>query len=186
MGRLVSSVLALIAHRQGQAEVAYTQLDRALGWLAQHHLDYLPYWWYPPLLSEICAQALVANLYTDVVERIFLNHLGGAGKAALTALGHGAMPWPPSTAYRLLQDLGDPILVAHLADGATKVVVSEPLAQWQTLPIAYPRLELMTALRRPKPNPTLMAVFGLYLNGVARRRLPTVRAAEMEIYITAI
>ena len=185
--------LALIAHRQGQAKAAYTHLNVALGWLAQRHIDYLPYWWHPPLLSQICAYALVLDLYTDIVERIFLNHLRHHGKAALTALWHGTDSGTARRAYHLLQSMGDPIdaLVSYLPNCPAKAVIVMFLRSGQLCAAAYPRLEreLMTAMRRPKPNPTLLAVFGLYVKGWGREEiaeqldcsLPNVRN-----YITAI
>ncbi len=185
--------LALIAYRQGQTQVGHQQLNQVLSWLAARHIDYLPYWWHPPLLSEICAQALVADLYPDVVARIFLNHLCEAGKAALTALWHGADAGAAQRAYRLLQSLGDPIdaLVAHLPDGPAKAVVASLLRSGQLAANTYPRLEreLMTAMRRPKPNPTLIAVFGLYVNGVVREEIAErldCSLAGVRNYITTI
>ena len=185
--------LALIAYRQGQPAAMHHQLNQALDWLAQRHIDYLPYWWHPALLSEICAQALVVDLYPDIVARIFLNHLRNEGKAALTALWHGADGAAAQRAYRLLQSMGDPIdeLVFHLPDCPAKTVVITLLRNGQLCPATYPKLEytLMTAIHRPKPNLTLLAIFGLYVNGVTREviveqldcSLPGVRN-----YITAI
>lgn len=167
--------LALIAHRQGQGALMHYQLTQALSWLAQRHIDYLPYWWHPALLSEIFAQALVVDLYPDVVARIFLNHLREGGKVALAALWHGTDGGAARRAYRLLQSMGDPIdeLVAHLPNCPAKAVVAGLLRNGQLSPVAYARLErkLMTAMRHPKPNPTLIAVFGLYINGVAREEI---------------
>jgi DNA-binding NarL/FixJ family response regulator len=81
--------------------------------------------------------------------------------------------------------------VAHLPDERAKRVLLTLLESEQLRPAAYPRLEqeLMTAAHHRKPNPTLLAVFGLYVNGVEREEiaeqlscsLPTVRN-----YITAI
>lgn len=185
--------LALVAQRQEQTALVHDHLAQALGWLAQRHLDYLPYWWHPTLLSEILAQALVLDLYLDVVEPIFLNHLRSAGKAALRLLLQGQNPVATQKAYRLLRTMGNTVfeLVAHLPNGPAKEVLVTLLESDQLCPAAYPRLEreLMTAMRRPKPNPTLMAVFGLYVNGATREEiaerldcsLPGVRN-----YITAI
>lgn len=185
--------LALVAQSQGQMALAYDHLAQALGWLAQRHLDYLPYWWHPTLISEILAQALVRDLYPDVVERIFLNHLHETGKAALTALLHGSDPGAAHKAYRLLHSLGDTIsdLVAHLADGPAKKVLLTLLESGQLCTAAYPRLEreLMTALHRPKPNPTLIAVFGLYVTGMSREEIAErleCSLSGVRNYITAI
>lgn len=185
--------LALVAKRQGDATATHTHLTHALAWLAEHRLDYLPYWWHPSLLSELLATALAADLYPDLVAQIFLNHLREAGKAPLLTLWQGPDPQAAHRAFRLLQSLGDPIaeLVAHLHDGPAKAVVIDLLRSGQLAAAAYPRLEqeLMTAMRRPKPNPTLIAVFGLYVNGVSREEI----AEQLECslpgvrnYITAI
>lgn len=185
--------LALVAQRQGQMALAHDHLGQALGWLAQRHIDYLPYWWHPTLLSEILAQALVMDFYPDVVERIFLKHLHETGKAALKALLHGSDPVAAHKAYRLLHSLGDTVhgLIAHLPTGPAKTVLVKLLESGQLCPAAYPRLEreLMTALHRPKPNPTLMAVFGLYVNGMSREEIAEQLACSLpgvRNYITAI
>jgi tetratricopeptide (TPR) repeat protein len=185
--------LAVTALRQGEIDRSQGFLAQAFAWLAQRHVDYLPYWWHPPLLSEICAQALTLDRYADVVERIFLNHLRAAGKEALKALLHGGDRDVAQKAFRLLCNLGDAIdeLVAHLPNRPAKAVLIRLLQRGDLCPVAYPRLEqeLMTAMRRPKPNLTLMAIFGLYVNGATREEiaeevkcsLPSVRN-----YITAI
>lgn len=169
------------------------ELVQAIGWLAQRHTDYAPFWWHPALLSELCAQALALDLYPEVVERIFLNHLRAAGKDALRTLLYTTTPAIAQRAYRLLHALGDAVtdLVAHLPAGTAKTMLAALLQSGKLIPATYPRLEqeLMTAAHRPKPNPTLMAVFGLYVNGASRGEiaeqlecsLPNVRN-----YITAI
>lgn len=167
--------LALAAKRQDQQTAVSAHLIQALGWLARHHLDYVPYWWHPTLLSEACAMALAENLYLDLVERIFLNHLREAGKAVLLELWQGADINAAQRAYRLLQSMGDPIaeLVAHLHNGPAKTVVINLLRSGQLTVAAFPRLEqeLTTAMRRPKPNPTLIAVFSLYVTGMSREEI---------------
>ena len=184
---------ALIAHRRGQAETRRQGLTQAFGWLNRQHFDYLPLWWHPDHMSELCVQALALDLYPETAERILLTHLRTAGKEALRRLHNIGTPAAAQRAYRLLQALGDTAadLVAHLPDERAKRVLLTLLDSGQLLPAAYPRLEqaLMTAAHHPKPNPTLLAVFGLYVNGIDREEiaeqlgcsLPTVRN-----YITAI
>lgn len=185
--------LALVAHRSGQTDRLRQELGAALGWLANRHTDYVPFWWHPGFMGELCGQALALDLYPEVAERIFLQHLRTAGKEALRALLYTATPAIAQRAYRLLHCLGDTVtdLVAHLPAGPAKTVLAALLERGNLIPAAYPRLEqeLMTATHRPKPNPTLMAVFGLYVNGASRDEiaeqldcsLPGVRN-----YITAI
>lgn len=167
--------LALLAHRRGDAAMLTQELDRALGWLAQRHTDYAPFWWHPALLSELCAQALARERYPEVVERIFLHHLGADGKTALRTLLSTATPPLAQRAYGLLHMLGDTVtdLLAHLPAGPAKTVLAVLLDRGQLLPAAYPRLEqaLMTAAHHPKPNPTLLAVFGLYVTGATREAI---------------
>jgi ATP/maltotriose-dependent transcriptional regulator MalT len=184
---------ALIAHRRGQGETRRQQLTQAFGWLNKQHLDYLPLWWHPDHISELCVQALALDLYPETAERILLTHLRTPGKEALRRLHSTGTPAAAQRAYQLLQALGDRTadLVAHLPDEQAKRVLLTLLESEQLRPAAYPRLEqeLITAAHHPKPNPTLLAVFGLYVNGVEREEiaeqlscsLPTVRN-----YITAI
>ncbi|MEZ4713941.1 MAG: hypothetical protein R3A44_42545 [Caldilineaceae bacterium] len=185
--------LALIAHRQEQAESLYQHLDLALGWLARRHTDFAPFWRHPGLWSELCAQALRLGLYPEVVESVFLNHLGETGKAALQKLLYHTAPATAQHAYRLLHGLGDAVadLLVHLPDGAAKTVLATLLESGQLIPAAFLRLEqeLMTATHRQKPNPTLLAVFGLYVNGASRAEIAeelACSASNVRNYITAI
>lgn len=185
--------VALIAYREARLEAGYTDLEQALRWIAQHHLDYLPYWWHPQLLSEIFIQALALNLYPDVVEQIFCNHLHNTGKATLIELLSSKTSDTAVQAKHLLQMMKSSYIdtVRHLPDGAARQVLMTMLQSGKLLPNTFSSLEklLCTAERRPKPNPTLLAVFCLYIEGFTREEIAKrLQCSESVVrnYITTI
>lgn len=185
--------VALTAYREARLEAGYAALEQALSWLAQRHLEYLPYWWHPQLLSEICTQAFELNLYQDVVEQIFYNHLRNAGKADLVALLSSKNSDTALQAQRLLQMMKSSYIdiVSNLPDGAAREVLTIMLQSGKLSANGFSRLQKMlsTAERRPKPNPTLMAIFCLYVEGFTREEIAKrLQCSESAVrnYITTI
>lgn len=167
--------LTLVHLRSGQAETAQTYLRQALGWLAQQHLDGFPHWWHPPLVSEVCAYALQVDIFPDVAERIFVNRLGKAGSNALRALLHGNSPVVHTRAGGLLHLIEGRTFdeLAGIEDETCRSILEELIYQGKLSSAGLARLTklLMTAQQRKTPNPTLLTVFALYVNGYPRTEI---------------
>jgi DNA-binding NarL/FixJ family response regulator len=113
------------------------------------------------------------------VEQILVQHLGKTSLPFLKLLDTTADIELRRRALRLQQRImgsGDP--VTHLSAGANKRVIEELLDQGNLRAEAYRELEaeLMTATNRLTPNPTIIAVFGLYVKGWSRAEI----AEELE------
>ncbi len=164
--------LAYAALQEDHLAQAQPILAAALTWLAQRRLDYFPHWWHPTILSTVCAYALAQDLYPEIVERIFIYHLKQAGVPALRALLHAQHLETHTRAYHLLRLLDGEVFdeLAHFPAGKGKQILTELLQQGLLRREGFARLqaELITADHRKTPNPTLLAVFGLYVNGYSR------------------
>ena len=167
------------ALHQDKTMVALQQLEEALRWLRKQELTAFPQWWHPKILAEVCTHALLSNLYPELVEQILVQHLGKTSLPFLKLLDTTADIELRRRALRLQQRImgsGDP--VTHLSAGANKRVIEELLDQGNLRAEAYRELEaeLMTATNRLTPNPTIIAVFGLYVKGWSRAEI----AEELE------
>ncbi len=167
--------LALVSLSSGQRETAHAYLRQALGWLAQQHLDGFPHWWHPPLVSELCAYALQVDIFPDVAEHIFVNRLGKAGSGALRALLHVDNPAVRIHAGGLLHLIEGHTFdeLAGLADQTCRAILEELIYQGKLRREGLARLTqlLLTAQQRKTPNPTLLTVFALYVNGYPRAEI---------------
>ena len=167
------------ALHQDKTMAALQQLEEALRWLRKQELTAFPQWWHPKILAEVCTHALLSNLYPELVEQILVQHLGKTSLPFLKLLDTTADIELRRRALRLQQRImgsGDP--VTHLSAGANKRVIEELLDQGNLRAEAYRELEaeLMTATNRLTPNPTIIAVFGLYVKGWSRAEI----AEELE------
>ena len=167
--------LALVCLRNGQAEAAQAYLHEALGWLAQQHLDGFPHWWYPPFVSELCAYTLQVDIFPEVAERIFVNRLKEAGVSALRALLYAENPAGRNYARRLLFLIEGNSFdeLVDLEDETSRKILEELLYQGKLRRegLAQLRQRLMTAQQRKTPNPTLLSIFALYVNGYTRAEI---------------
>ncbi len=149
-----------------------SHLQLGLGWLAKQQLTTYPHWWHPKIMAEVCAHALMGNLYPELVDYILVHHLGKVSIPALKLLEKTEDIELRRRAYRLRQAIAGPEAnyLAHLPDTASKRVLQELLVRGELRPDAYNALEreLTTASYRHSPNPTIVAVFGLYIAGFAR------------------
>ena len=162
------------ALHQDKTMAALQQLEEALSWLRKQGLTAFPQWWHPKILAEVCTHALLSNLYSELVEQILVQHLGKTSLPFLKLLDTTADIELRRRALRLQQRItgsGDP--VAHLSASPSKWVIEELLDQGNLRAEAYRELEaeLMTAANRLTPNPTIIAVFGLYVKGWTRAEI---------------
>jgi tetratricopeptide (TPR) repeat protein len=164
-----------------QTETAPTlqHLTQALRWLDAHQLTTFPQWWHTKILAEVCTHALLSNLYPALVEKILVQQLGKASLPFLKLLDTTDDIELRRQALRLQQMIsGGANPAAHLPASLSKRVIEELLAQGHLRAEAYRELEteLMTAANRLTPNPTIIAVFGLYVQGWTRADI----AAELQ------
>jgi DNA-binding NarL/FixJ family response regulator len=130
-------------------------------------------------LAEVCTHALLSNLYPALVEKILVQQLGKASLPFLKLLDTTDDIELRRQALRLQQMIsGGANPAAHLPASLSKRVIEELLAQGHLRAEAYRELEteLMTAANRLTPNPTIIAVFGLYVQGWTRADI----AAELQ------
>ena len=143
--------------------------------LAQQRLDGFPHWWHPELVSQACAYALVTDIFPDVAERIFINRLGKNGSGALRALLYSDNAMARLRAGKLLTLLDGCAFteLTELDSTHSKRVIEELLHTGQLRAEGFVALKqlLMTARQRQSANPTLLAAFGLYVNGYTRMEI---------------
>ena len=183
---------AYSALHQSETAPVLQHLEQALGWLNTRGLTTLPHWWHPKILADVCTHALLSNLYPELVAQILVQHLGKASLPFLKLLETTDDLELRRQALRLQQVItggADPL--AHLPASPSKRVIERLLAQGDLRAEAYHELEseLMTAANRLTPNPTIIAVFGLYIKGVTRTAIATELACSTENvrnYITMI
>jgi tetratricopeptide (TPR) repeat protein len=183
--------LTLALLEQERHDEAMSTLAEALKWMAQHHIDFFPHWWHPHLVGTVCIQALAADLYPDLVERMFVHQLGHVGVQLLQRHTEHESESVRSAARRILRLVAGHNLpeLAHLPDSPGKRALTMLIQNGQLRSERYRDLEteLTTAQRRRKPNPTALAVFGLYLHGYSREEIATqlgCSAANVRNYIT--
>lgn len=183
--------LTMTLIQQERSDEALSVLTEALGWMAQRHIDTFPHWWHPHLISRVCIHALSADLYTDLVERMFVHHLGAAGVRVLqrhTPYEDAAARTHAQRILRLIAGHHLPEL-AHLPDSPSKRALTTLLQNGQLRRERFNELEarFTTAQRRRKPNPTALAVFGLYIHGYSREEIAVqlnCSVANVRNYIT--
>jgi len=167
--------LALVKLKRGELATAQDCLHKALGWLAQQRLDGFPHWWHPGLVAEACAYALTTDIFPDVAERIFVNRLGKDGVGALRNLLYGSNPTASLRAGQLLTLIEGYVFteLADFDDTPNKRVIEELLQAGKLRREGFAALKqlLMTARQRQTANPTLLATFGLYVNGYTRAEI---------------
>lgn len=185
--------LAYIALQQQRAAAILYHLEYSFGWMNRHEIESFSQWWHPDLLAVICSQTLAADLYSDLSERILVNYLGYHGLDALTRYLHHDDIEARRRVYRLFHIISGATtnLLAHLPEVPGKAVLQRLLHEGVLRADRYPFLEqeLMTANYRRLPNVTILAVFGLYINGVSRADIADqleCSVANVRNYITQI
>ncbi|MEZ4863994.1 MAG: hypothetical protein R3C14_21930 [Caldilineaceae bacterium] len=175
------SCCAIQMHLAYHASRAYnsigflTYMEKALGWLSDQQLERFPHWWHSTIVATVCSQALLVGIYPSLVERIFVNHLAEAGIGVLTGLLSADGVDIRLQASRLLEAITgrSAQLLAHLATTPAKRELLQLMQQGLLRADSYRRLEqeLTTSPQRHTPNPTLVAVYGLYVNGFTRAQI---------------
>ena len=185
--------LTLTALQANRGDMALAELSQALATMAEHRISYLPNWWHPQLVTSVCVYALQADLYVDVVERLFLLHLGESGAEALRRQQQADNQDVRAHARRILHLLHGRQVdeLAHFSNSPAKRVLTDLLQDGLLRRDGFARLqtELTTAQTRAKPNPTALAVFGLYVNGASRTQIAArvgCTVANVRNYITLI
>ena len=185
--------LAYIALQQQRVAAILYHLEHSFGWMNRHEIESFSQWWHPDLLAAICSQTLAADLYSELSERILVNYLGNHGLDALTPFLHHDDIEARRRVYRLLHIISGATanLLAHLPEVPGKAALMWLLRDGALRADRYPFLEqeLMTANYRRLPNVTMLAVFGLYINGVSRTDIATQLECSIENvrnYITQI
>lgn len=158
-----------------QPAPAEQALAGALAWMAEHNIHYLPHWWHPAVMATLCAHALTHSIHASVAEQMLVQHLGEVGAAAVQPL----LQHPAPTVRRRALDVLDLLAVDPLhclgpaLDPRVRGVLAEALGGGLLLAKALPELaaRLTTAEQHHQPNPTLVALFALYVHGATREEI---------------
>lgn len=179
--------------RMAQFNEAATELDAALGWMTERRIDYLPHWWHPTIMATLCAHALAEDIHPCVAELILVKHLGGAVVTAIWPLLQHPELIVRRRALDVLESLNaDPLSVlGSIPDDTVRKVLTQLIASNRLSAAGLPRLcqILTTAEKRNTPNPTLVAVFGLHVDGATREEIVDrlgISGAAVRNYITLI
>lgn len=181
------------ALHQANSLVMLQQLEPAFRWLATQQITTFPYWWHPKIIAEVCSHALLCDLYPEIVEQILVKHLGKASLPALKLMEKTDDIELRRQIYRLQQVIRgyNVSSLEQVRDSPNKQVIQELLGQGDLCAETYHELEneLMTAHHRQYPNPTIIAVFGLYIKGRSRAEIAKTLSCSLENvrnYITLI
>lgn len=168
-------------------------LEPAFRWLAAQQITTFPHWWHPKIVAEVCSHALLCDLYPEIVEQILVTHVGKTSLPSLKLLEKTDDIELRRQIHRLQQIIRGYSIstLDQVCDSPNKNVIQELLGQGDLCAEAYHKLEnaLMTAHHRQYPNPTIIAVFGLYIKGRSRAEIAKTLSCSLENvrnYITLI
>ena len=156
-------------------------LHGAFTWMAEQQIDYLPHWWHPSTMVMLCTYALQQGIRAHVAEQIVLRHLGELASKNLQELLNTSDPQVQRRAkdvFEILYSESHTVL-DHVIDPAVNIdptvnnVVNELLRTRRLLSQKLVSLvfKLMAEDQYDKPNLTLVAVFGLYVDGASRKQI---------------
>ncbi len=183
---------SLIGFRRGQVEQAGGCLRETLQWMAEHGLVYLPHWWHPALMAELCVWATEQGILPAVVERIWVAGVGEQGRAVVQRLAADASPRQQAATHLLsLLDAQASFDLSHIREAPVRRALEELLASGQLRREAFLTLQarLITAQQRRTANPSAVAVFVLYVHGTPREEIAEqlgLSQASVRNYITLI
>ncbi len=164
--------LAYIALKQEDSGTLLVHLIQIFTCFEQLEIDSLPYWWHPQIVTEICCQAILADISPTVVKKIITQRLGQQSALALTKLLRIDDLDVRQQAQHLIGAITgqNMTVLAHLTDGPAKQILQNQIESGQLRVDGYLQLEsaLVTAKQRRHPNATLIAVFALHVVGIRR------------------
>lgn len=176
-----------------QQAKANQMLEAALKWMAEQRIDYLPHWWHPSITATLCTHALAEGIYTHVAEQMAVKHLRGVIVRAIQPLLSHADETVRHRALDILENLntGPLSILGSIADETVKKALEQLLASGRLTVAGLPALcqMLTTAEKRNRPNPTLIAVFGLHVYGASRKQIASqlgISEATVRNYITRV
>lgn len=168
--------LAYCSLQSADEGAAERNLDVAFNWLTTRNLCYVPHWWYPKFMARLCAYALChCPAHTYTIHRMCVNHVGVAAVEPLMDM----LKLADLAAKQRIHHVLDEIQQTHLselkrvADPHIRQVLMELVASGQLVQHRLPLLmqKLITAEHRGQENPTLVAVFGLFVHGAGRAEI---------------
>lgn len=177
MSAFASRIYLAYVHLQvGERPACHAMIEAGLGWAERVACDGFPYFWYPAIVAEVCAEALQAGIYPQQAEMMFIRRLGGdAGVSALLSLLDDPVPEVRTRATSILAAMGGDVVLKML-DGVSQPAVREVLLDHlRAGRLVMSRLEaleekLRTARQYAQPSWTRVAVFGFYVTGQFTRR----------------
>ena len=183
--------LAWLHLQQRQREKAKAYLAPALAWLQTRNAAYFPHWWSPTIMADLCLYA-VEHLPAAqcVVRNMCVEHLSAHVRTPLTGLLSAGDPPVRARAGRILDRIeGERYAeLAWVKRPAVRRVLCDLLdrgtLQRETLPELFDLL--VTAEQRRTWNPTVVAVFGLYIEDCSRKEIQAQLDCSAEVVRRAI
>jgi len=166
--KIIQWYLAFIDIKVGNAAQAHTLLKPIFAWMMEQNIAYFPLWWHPTLMGEVCIWAISAGIGPVIVERICINHIGAEAIEGLKGQQKSVNAVVRERVTNLLITLQDELAtdLSYIRDRRVKQVLEELLAHGCLQRQRFTQLQtkLTTANHQQRPNPVLIAVFGLYLH----------------------
>ncbi|MEZ4662668.1 MAG: hypothetical protein R2911_34405 [Caldilineaceae bacterium] len=167
--------LAYVEIRLNRASAARARVTTVFQWLRERHSFYLPLWWHPQIAAHVCTFAIAERIEPLLAERMIVRHIQEAALPALRPLLEHAAAAVREQSRHLVEMLdGNPLIhLGDVKDERIRDVLETLLAQGVLQPSGFARLQakLTTAQTRRTSNSVLVAVFGLYINGVGRAEI---------------
>ncbi|MEZ4708280.1 MAG: hypothetical protein R3A44_13800 [Caldilineaceae bacterium] len=162
----------------GDPTSSAAHLHAALEWFAAQNITYFPLWHHPQLITRVCALAILRDIQPAHAERMVSQPIGAAALPLLEELVGCAMPPHSDRLQPLIAQLRQTDdswmrLLQRITDEPARQALYDLLLANQLQRANFGRLlqRLTTASCRAKPNPVLVAVFGLYLQGESQGQM---------------
>lgn len=185
--------LAYVAIQKQKIEESEGYTKAFLSWLAEQNLCYFPHWWDNRIVGTVLVYGLRQMICPATAEQIILGPLRASIDSVIRPLFYQtATPIPVESSE--LGTLLDPVAQIDLpfADNTeARNVLAELLKQGILRHERFEELKnlLVTGKQRGRPNATLIAVFGLYLQSWSRRDMAQrlkIAEATVRNYVTLI